>query len=212
MIKLLRRMTIIGMVLAMCVSCLTPIAFATSVENSDKNSIIQIEFDEYISSKEYYRSFLEEGKTLIIRLGDKYKDAGLAEFASGNGSNADTVQIKSALTENIVPYGIGIPTKDWNVSLQGTRSILGSDTSTLGYLFTNWNFVGCSAYEADIVNLSNSALSVDFLVKNTSTSPFASFSIPAQSVVAKIVTKPSWYARFKCPCDVSGNVFKYVMH
>lgn len=114
MIKLLRRMTIIGMVLAMCVSCLTPIAFATSVENSDKNSI--------------------------------------------------------------------------------------------------WNFVGCSAYEADIVNLSNSALSVDFLVKNTSTSPFASFSIPAQSVVAKIVTKPSWYARFKCPCDVSGNVFKYVMH
>ncbi len=206
MIKLLRRMLIMGMVLVMCVSCMIPIAFAASAENSDSSSVIQVEFDEYISSKDNYTALLEEGYTLIIHIGEENEAAKLAEL----GMSPDTCQSQSMRTE-YMPYGITIPTYEWNVATLGTRTIDGKRNDTLGYLFTNYIFTGCSVYETSIYNRSNSTLEAHFVEKGQ-TSAFTQFKVPAKSTAVNLVFKPSWYGRFKMPCDVYGQVFKYVMH
>lgn len=186
----------------MCIAWSIPVAFATNAESTSDNSIIQIEFDEYMASKSHYKALLQEGYTLIIHVGEKNEDAGVAEFLSCD---------ESALPEDLImPYGNGIPTTTWDVSLQGSRSINGTSTDTLGYLFTNFIFTGCSAYEADIYNRGTSTLKAAFMEKG-SIDPFASFSVPAQSVAVRYVTKYSWYGRFTNPCKVEGTVFKFVM-
>ena len=60
MMKALRHIIITSLVLVMCVSCFTPIAFAAAAnaEPVDRNSILRVDFDDYMSSKEYYRSLL----------------------------------------------------------------------------------------------------------------------------------------------------------
>ena len=212
MIRLLRRMSIMGMVLVMCVSCFSPIALAASIENSDDSSVIQVELDDYISSREYYRTLLLEGYTLIVHVGEEREEDGLEEFTLCDDTmNLETADDQESLVEDIMPYGDGIPTREWNVAKQGTRSIEGSRRDTLGYLFTNYIFVGCSTYEVDLYNRGTSTLKAD-VGKKGSTKAFSSLSVPAQSAAVKLVMQPSWYARFKLPCDVSGKVFKYVMH
>lgn len=207
MIKLLRRMIIMGMVLVMCVSCMIPIAFAASSENSDNGSVIQVEFDEYISSKNDYTALLEEGYTLIIHIGEENEAAKLAEL----GMSLDAYQSQSMRTEYI-PYGAYIPTYEWNVEKFGTRTIDGKTNDGLGYLFTNYIYTGCSVYEVKIYNRSSSnTLDAQFVEKGKF-SPFTQFKVPAKSTAVKFVYKPSWYGRFVAPCDVYGQVFKYVMN
>lgn len=205
MIKLLRRMVIMVLILTMSISC-GVMAFAVDDENLDENSIIQVEFEEYISSQTEYRELLEEGYTLIIHIGDENENDKLAAL----NMNMDICQSESMRPKYEI-NGDNIPTYEWNVAKLGTRTIDGKRNGSLGYLFTNYIYVGCSVYEVSLYNRGDSEVEAHFVEKGQ-TSAFTKFKIPAKSTAVKLVYKPAWYGRFKLPCDIYGQVFKYVMH
>lgn len=199
--KLLQRMIIMSMVLTLCVSCVMPTAYAAvSDEESDVDPVIQIEFDDYISSKEYYRTLLEEGYTLIIHVGEENEEAGLAEFSYQN-------------EPAIVPYGDYGPIHEWNVHLQGTRSISGKAeySNVFKWLYTNYYFTGASTFELALYNNGDNNVDCELKYKSDHTR-FNNFVIPAQSSVLKYVHESSWYARFKKPCNITGKVNEFIMH
>lgn len=208
--KLLQRMIIMSMVLTLCVSCVMPTAFAAAgAEESDIDPVIQIEFDDYISSKEYYRSLLEDGYTLIVHVGEENEDAGLAEFTSYDDVSADADQNESA----IVPYNDYGPIHEWNVHLQGTRSINGKAeySNVFKWLYTNYYFTGASTFELALYNNGDNNVDCELKYKSDHTR-FNNFVIPAQSSVLKYVHESSWYARFKKPCNITGKVNEFIMH
>lgn len=200
-------MIIMSMALMLCISCAMPTAFAAdSTEESDIDPVIQIEFDDYVSSKEYYRTLLEEGYTLIIHVGEENEAAGLAEFSCNDDANADVDQNEPT----IVPYGDSAPYYGWDVS-HSPSAINGKDLHLTGPLYTNYYYTGCSVYELDLYNYNDKKVKWE-LVSKKDLSTFKTFEIAPDSAIVKLVYEPSWFGRFYRPCNVQGTVFKYVMH
>lgn len=197
--KVFKRLATGITTLMLCVSCIAPTSLAASNEDRTPVSpVIQIEYNEYLSSKLYYTNLAKEGYTLVIHVGKENDQAELERISSESQSPADVLQPN--LTREL-----NIPFYRYNVMQYGKKTISGSCDDTLGYLFTNYNYYGCPSYEVSLYNRGDETLKVD-LVPEDEYTPFISYKIPSESTVIKYVTEPAWYGRFKNPCSVFGYV------
>lgn len=203
MTKMLKRTIVMCLSLLLCTSCLSPFALAASSENDASDSVINLEYQEYIASKDYYTSLAKGGYTLVIHVGEEYEAAELERIA------ADSTSAPDILKNNSMLRGLYIPTYKYNVLTGGKKTIDGTCNDSLGYLFTNYIYCGCTAYEVSLYNRGSSTLNVD-LVKSGSTSSFLSYKVPSKSTVIKYVSVSEWYGRFANPCSVSGYVARDV--
>lgn len=196
--KLLRRMIVSGISLMLGISCITPIAFAVGVDEIPNDSVIQLEYDEYISSQDYFTDLAKKGYTLVVHVGEENENAELARIASESDPSPDMVHPSPSRE-------LTIPIYSYDVMKNGKKTISGSCDNSLGYLFTNYIYYGCPSYEVSLYNRGDDTLKVDLVPENETTA-FLSYKIPAESTVIKYVTEPAWYGRFKNPCSVSGYV------
>ena len=198
MSKLIKRLVASCMALMLGMTCMTPISMAANLDNLSDNSVLYLEYNEYIASQDYFTSLAKNGYTLIVHVGEENEQAELERIASEADGSPDLMQPSRSRELNI-------PTYKYNVLENGKKTISGSCDYNLGYLFTNYIYYGCSAYEVSLYTRGDDTLEVD-LVPEDEIIEFLSYEVPPESTVIKYVTEYSWYGRFRNPCSVYGYV------
>lgn len=191
--------------LVLCLACVAPVALAAEVTDATEENVINLEYQDYISNQDYYTELAKAGATLVIYVGEENEEAELERIATISSSPSDI------LAENFNARGANIPTYTYDIGKYGRKGIDGTNLLHPGYTFTNYIYVGCTAYEVYLYNKNNATLTAEYVEKGK-TSKFAQDKVPAKSGVVKYVTKPEWYGRFQNPCSVEGYVRKMVMN
>ena len=175
------------------------VAFAAEVAPVEDNEI-SLEYQEYYDNQDYYNNLAKNGYTLYVHVGPEYDEWEMERITEKSTGSEDCLVQSDPYTRELT-----IPTYYYDMLERGKKVISGSTTTTLGYLFTNYIYHGCSSFEISLYNRGDDTLEVD-LVQEGSSVAFESYDIPAETTVIKYTTEDYWYGRFKNPCSVYGYV------
>lgn len=116
MIKLLKRIIALSLSSLICFSfsCFSP-AYATSTNDSLSDPILYLDFDEYISTQDYYTALAKQGYTLVVHIGEENESAEMDRIFSNNVFPTDTLQNANISRE------LTMPTYRYNVLTEGKR-------------------------------------------------------------------------------------------
>lgn len=163
------------------------------------NNILKVEYMDFYTNQEYYESLAINGYTVIINVGEKYKNLEKNRIANKCMAAQKTADIAQ-------PYGNSEPTQKWNCYTQNSCPVSGHNYNTT--IYSNYKVYGALSFIVSITNLYES-ITMTYIPHGNSDS-VTSVTVPPSSTVLRGFAVPTtesyFYLSFPPPAYFEGYI------